>query len=150
MKVIADRPRAVDLGDFFQRPLFAHLSTLAPEGPRDSPVWFLWEEECLWIIGSERNDSFPKRLRHDARCAVGIVDFDRARGLVHHVGIRGRASVEPFDPERARRLLVRYLGGDQKAWDRRFQDTLADSDNVLVRVVPGTVVTRDVSYVTRA
>jgi Pyridoxamine 5'-phosphate oxidase len=147
MKVIADRPRTVDLNEFLQRPLFAHLSTLAPEGPRDSPVWFLWEEECLWVIGSKRSDSFPRRLRHDARCAVGIVDFDRTRGLVQHVGVRGCASVEPFDPDRARRLLVRYLGGDQGAWDRRFQETLADPDNVLVRVVPETVVARDVSYI---
>jgi hypothetical protein len=85
-------------------------------------------------------------LRRDGRCAVGIVDFERSRGLVQHVGIRGRASVEPFDPQRARRLLARYLGRDPARWDKRFVDTLGDPDNLLVRVVPETVVVRDISY----
>jgi hypothetical protein len=56
-------------------------------------------------------------------------------------------SVARVDPDRARKLLVRYLGGDQGAWDRRFQETLADPDNVLVRVAPETVVARDISYI---
>jgi hypothetical protein len=146
VKVIADRPHTVDLDEFLARPLFAHLATLAPEGPRTSPVWFLWEGECLWIIGSDRTDSFPHRLRRDGRCAVGIVDFDRARGIVQHVGIRGHATIEPFDADRARRLLARYLGEDQSRWDPRFRETLTDPDNVLARVVPDTVVARDVSY----
>lgn len=119
---------------------------MVPEGPRDSPVWFLWEEAALWIIGSRRTDSFPARLECEPRCAVGIVDFDRRRGLVHHVGIRGRASVEPFDPGRATRLLVRYLGEERSGWDERFRATLGDPDNVLVRVEPESVVARDVSY----
>jgi hypothetical protein len=146
MKVIADRPQSVDLNEFLQRPLFAHLATLAPEGPRNSPVWFLWESESLWVIGSRRSDSFPDRLRRDGRCAIGIVDFDKARGIVQHVGIRGRAFVEPFDCERARRLLTRYLGEGEADWDARFRDTLSDPANVLVRVAPETVVVRDVSY----
>ena len=70
----------------------------------------------------------------------------RERGLVQHVGIRGRASVQRFDAERAQRLLARYLGEDQRCWDKRFLDTLGDPDNVFVRVVPDTVVARDVSY----
>jgi hypothetical protein len=146
VRIIADRTRTVDLDEFLTRPLFAHLATLAPEGPRDSPVWFLWEDECLWIIGSTRTDSFPRRLSRDGRCAVGIIDFDRDRGLVQHVGIRGHATVEPFDADRARRLLARYLGEDQNRWDPRFRETLSDPDNVLARVVPDTVVARDVSY----
>ena len=146
VKVIADRPRTLELNEFLERPLFAHLATLAPEGPRESPVWFLWEKECLWIIGSDRTDSFPRRLQQDERCAVGIIDFDPRRGLVQHVGVRGRASIEPFDAGRAQRLLARYLGEQQARWDRRFQDTLSDPDNLLVRVRPETIVARDVSY----
>ena len=60
--------------------------------------------------------------------------------------MRGRASVEPFEPERARRLLQRYLGQRRDAWDRRFRDTLEDPDNVLIRFSPETVVARDQSY----
>ena len=146
MRMICDRPRTVDLETFLSRPLFAHLASASEEGPRESPVWFLWEEGALWIIGSVRDDSFPGRIQREPRCAIGIVDFDRERGLVHHVGMRGRASVEPFDPERATRLLRRYLGDRIEAWDRRFQRTLSDSDNVLIRFEPETVVARDSSY----
>jgi hypothetical protein len=149
MRVIRDRPRTVDLDEFLARPLFAHLATASEHGPRESPVWFLWEDGAAWILGSRRDDSFPDRIERDPRCALGIVDFRREEGVVHHVGMRGRGSVEPFDPARARRLLARYLGEDDDAWDPRFRATVESPDDesaVLIRFEPDTVVARDVSY----
>ena len=148
MRVIRDRSRTVNLDELLARPLFAHLATASDEGPRDSPVWFLWEEGHIWILGSRTSDSFPTRLDNDPRCAVGVVDFDIATGRVEHVGFRGRATVEPLDRKRAKRLLVRYLGPDEVEWDPRFRETLIDADTVLIRVRPETVVARDVSYTT--
>jgi Pyridoxamine 5'-phosphate oxidase len=145
VRVIRDRPRSIDVDEVLARPLFAHLATASDAGPRNSPVWFLWEDDAIWIIGSRRTDSFPARLERDPRCALGIVDFDREEGLVHHFGMRGLATIEAFDPGRARRLLARYLGADSD-WDARFVDTLSDSDNLFVRFVPDSVVARDVSY----
>jgi Pyridoxamine 5'-phosphate oxidase len=150
MKLIHDRPRTVDLEEFLSRPLFAHLASSSEEGPRESSVWFLWDDGALWIIGSLRDDSFPGRIEREPRCAISIVDFDLQRGLVHHVGMRGRASVEPFDPDRATRLLRRYLGERIEAWDRRFREALEDPDNVLIRFSPETVVARDQSYEVKA
>jgi hypothetical protein len=151
VKIIRDRLRTVDVEDFLARPLFAHLSTASGGGPRDSPVWFMWEEGALWIIGSRSTDSFPMRLELEPRCAIGIVDFDRTTGLVQHIGLRGRATVEPFDVARARRLLSRYLGSDEAAWDERFLRTLRNEDGeIFVRFDPETVVARDVSYSTGA
>lgn len=147
VKLIYDRPLSVDVEEFLARPLFAHLATTSPEGPRESPVWFLWEEEAIWILGSRVTDTFPMRVERDPRCAVGIVDFDCGSGRVHHVGLRGRATVEPFDADRARRLLSRYLGDDQSTWDNRFHRTLrGEEEEVLVRFVAATAVARDVSY----
>ena len=149
MRIIRDRPRSVDLDEFLERPLFAHLATACENGARESPVWFLWEEDAVWIVGSRRDDSFPARIERDARCAIGIVDFRREDGLVQHVGMRGLGSVERFDRGRARRLLVRYLGEGEDGWDRRFRVTLEDpegEDAVLIRFDPQTVVARDVSY----
>jgi hypothetical protein len=147
MRVIRDRPRTVDLEEFLSRPLFAHLATASDEGPRNSPVWFLWEEGAAWVIGDRRTNTFLGRIESEPRCALGIVDFDRSAGLVHHVGLRGRATVEPWDPARAERLLARYLGPDVDAWDARFRDTLRDRANyAFVRVEPETVVARDQSY----
>lgn len=147
VKVIRDRRRDVDVDEFLARPLFAHLATASPSGPRESPVWFLWEEGAIWILGSTATDTFPMRIEQDRRCAVGVVDFDRVSGRVQHVGLRGVATVEPFDADRAGRLLSRYLGGDQNAWDDRFLRTLkGEEGEVFVRFVPETAIARDVSY----
>jgi hypothetical protein len=146
MRVIRDRPRTVDLEEFLARPLFAHLATSSAEGPRDSPVWFLWDGAAAWIIG-DRTDTFPGRVEREPLCALGVVDFDLASGRVHHVGMRGRATVEPWDRERARAILGKYIGPDVEAWDERFRQTLRDpTDQVLVRFEPDTVVARDQSY----
>jgi hypothetical protein len=110
-------------------------------------VWFLWQGAALWILGSRRTDTFPVRIECDPRCAVGVVDFDPTSGVVQHVGLRGRATIEPFDAGIARRLLSRYVGDDESAWDDRFRRTLEGQDQeLLVRFVPQTVVARDLSY----
>jgi len=63
------------------------------------------------------------------------------------VGFRGQATVEPFDHKRARRLLSRYLGEDERVWDERFKRTLDGcADQLLLRFVPETAIARDVSY----
>lgn len=134
------------LNEVLSRPLLAHLATDSESGVRESPVWFLWENEALWIIGNYKTDTFPKRIEREPRCAVGIVDFDLLTGLVQHVGFRGQATVQPHDEGRVKRLLSRYLGEKQEQWDARFVEILGDADFVLVRFNPETVVVRDQSY----
>jgi hypothetical protein len=120
VKVIRNRPRSVDIDEFLSRPLFAHLATASEDGPRESP---------------------------EPRCAIGIVDFNRSEGRVHHAGLRGRATIERFGRGRARRLLRRYLGEDESQWDAaRFPEPLDYPDNVRVRFAPETAVARDRSY----
>jgi energy-coupling factor transport system substrate-specific component len=45
-----------------------------------------------------------------------VVDFDSRKGLVQHVGLRGKATVEPLDREREKRPLARDPGGDESFW----------------------------------
>lgn len=70
-----------DINTVLRKPLMAHLSTTENGEPRDSPVWFIWEEGCIWIFGTGK-DSFIKRLKQDPRCAVGVVDFDLQKGIL--------------------------------------------------------------------
>jgi len=143
-----DESRALSLMDeLLARPLFAHLATASESGPKESPVWFLWETEMLWIIGNRRTDSFPSRIERDARCAIGIVDFNPQTGLVQHLGFRGRAHLEPHDRQRMKRLLSRYLGKELSWWDARFVEIVDDEDFIFVRFEPETAVVRDQSYV---
>jgi Pyridoxamine 5'-phosphate oxidase len=137
------------LDEILSRPLFAHLATASAHGPRESPVWFLWEGGALWVIGNYETDSFPRRVEAEPRCAVGVVDFDAATGLVQHVGLRGRARLEPHDRARLVRLLGRYMG-EVERWDERFVEILGDESYVFVRFEPETAVVRDQSYKLRA
>jgi hypothetical protein len=133
------------LEDILTRPLFAHLATASDAGPRESPVWFLWEDGALWIIGNYETDTFPKRVEREPRCAIGIIDFDASTGLVQHAGFRGHAHLMPHDPARMERLLSRYMGGVEH-WDSRFVEILGDADYIFIRFEPETVVVRDQSY----
>lgn len=138
----------VALDRFLERRVMAHLTTSSADGPRHSPVWFLWEEECLWILANTAERTFPDRIERDPRCAVGIVDFDPTTGRLHHVGFRGRATVEPLDPDRAERLLERYFRTGSENWNGdRFGDPHEwGEEMVFIRFVPETVLARDQSY----
>ena len=133
------------MNDILSRPLFAHLATSSESSSRESPVWFLWENDALWIIGNYRTDSFPKRVERDPRCAIGIVDFNPLTGLVQHVGFRGKAYLQPHDKERMKQLLSRYMG-ELEHWDSRFIEILDDTDYIFIRFDPETAVVRDQSY----
>ena len=138
-------PAPPDLEDFLSRPLFAHLATASEDGPRESPVWFLWEDGAVWMIAGEK-DTFWRRIAADERCAIGIVDFDVRTGLVQHVGMRGKATIQPWEPDRMRRLLARYLGEDADGWPHRFRAAVDDHTNRWVRFVSDSTVVRDQSY----
>lgn len=135
----------VSVDEFLDRPLFAFLAQSAPDGPRVSPLWFLWEEGAVWHIAQTDGRSYPERVRRDPRTALAVVDFDRAVGRVEHVGVRGTASLETYDPDRADRLLVKYLGPDSERWPDRFSGLDAGGYR-LIRVEPATAVARDQSY----
>jgi hypothetical protein len=133
-----------ELDEFLSRPLYAHLAHNSEQGPRESPVWFHWDGQAIWIIGGS---SFPANLKRDPRCALGIVDWDPATGLSQHVGLRGRAEVLPYDAEMARTIFRRYFGPDESDWDRRFDDVrTGEVGSEMVRFTPETVVIRDQSY----
>ena len=133
---LADSASRALLAEMMARPLFAHLATASEHGPR----------ETIWITGNRLTDSFPSRIELEPRCAIGIVNFEVATGLVQHVGMRGLARLEPHDGERMVRLLTRYMGERQELWDARFVEILDDEDYVFVRFTPESVVVRDQSY----
>ena len=143
-KVSAGTGHIFDFAEFMSRPLFAHLAHAGVDGPCESPVWFHWDGQAVWIIGGS---TFPDNLRREPRCALGIVDWDRTAGLLHHVGLRGTAEVLPFDANMARPIFRRYFGPDETEWDRRFDDVFDGTQALeMVRFVPETVVLRDQSY----
>lgn len=134
-----------DPTEMLAKPLMAHLATNCTAGPRESPVWFLWEDGAIWLIGSSE-DSFPDRLRVEPRCALGIVDFDVERGTLRHVGIRGEASIFAMDTALLHRLLQRYLGPDPRSWNIWFKANVVEPLDLMIKIAPVSIIARDMSY----
>ncbi len=134
-----------EIEEVLYKPLMAHLATVENGVPRDSPVWFLWEDACLWIFGTSK-DSFVRRLCNEPKCAVGIVEYNLEKGILKHVGIRGVASVTSCDKDRLTRFVAKYLGEDKQAWNPWFIANIVDPLDIMVKIVPETIVAKNVSF----
>lgn len=134
-----------EIENVLTKPLMAHLSTVENGAPRDSPVWFLWEDSCLWIFGTSK-DSFVKRLQAEPKCAAGIVEYDLEKGILKHVGIRGIASLATCDKDRLMRFVAKYLGADEQNHNPWFIENVVDPLNVMIRIDPESVVAKNVSF----
>lgn len=78
------------------RPNFAHLATLMPDGsPNATPVWVGREGDRLVICTSDKSLK-GRNSKRDPRIAVSIVDFKNPYGEVQ---IRGRVVERRGDPE---------------------------------------------------
>lgn len=142
---IVENTLDVGVDEFLDRPLFCFFAQRSDDGPRLSPLWFLWEDGAVWNIAQMSGRSYPERVNQYPRTAVAIVDFDPATGRVEHVGMRGEAALEPYDEQRAKRLLRKYLGEDATEWPDMFVGLDMD-DYRLIKFDPETVVARDKSY----
>lgn len=75
--------------------------------------------------------------------------FDNESGILLHLGFRGRATIEASSASRFKRLLSKYLGHDERAWNRWFIDHIAridDPDGRMIRLEPESTFTNNVSY----
>jgi len=141
-------PTPFDPALVLSRPLVASLATVtASRHPRTTPVWFTWENDALWML-SDVSASSAQRIAANPAVAVDIVDHDNAAGILRHLGLRGRASLEPMDKPLFRRLLTRYLGPDeaQNQWFIQNVARIDDPGGRLIRLVPDSTFTNDVSF----
>ena len=60
--------------DLLERPTFAHLATVAPDGsPHTSVMWFVWDGEVLRFTHTSTRQKF-KNLQVEPRIALSIHD----------------------------------------------------------------------------
>jgi len=141
-------PYAFDPEEVLALPIMATLATVSKDGaPRNAPMWFIWEDGAIWLLGSTEASSV-KRINNDPRSAIEIVDFDITAGVLLHLGLRGDASTEPMSPARFRRLLKKYLG-DKENWNSWFIENVAMieyPDGRLIKLKPQSFFTNIVSY----
>jgi len=130
------------IDDFLARPLTARVAT---DGPTVRPTWYLWEDGAFWILSGPWS-RLPARIMERPRIALTVDVCELDTGVVLQVLASGDAEVRPFDVERGRRKLVRYLGADEERWDPRFRAYLQDAGAVWVYLRPSRLVANDLSY----
>jgi PPOX class probable F420-dependent enzyme len=77
--------------DLLQRPLFAHLATVRPDGsPQSNVMWFVWDGERIRMTHTKHRQKF-RNLQRDPRVALSVADPDdpyrflEVRGVVESV-----------------------------------------------------------------
>jgi len=87
---------SAEVKQLIDRPNFAHLATLMPDGsPNATPVWIGREGEHVVICTGETSLK-GKNTRRDPRVALSIVDFTNP---YEEVQIRGRVIERRPDPD---------------------------------------------------
>ncbi len=94
-----DRQRA-----YLERPLFAALATIDPDGsPRQAVIWYRLEPDGRILVNSRAGRRWPANLRRDGRASLAITDTDEGE---RWLGLTGRVDEIDDDLERARDDIV--------------------------------------------
>lgn len=124
--------------EFLARPILGRLATASREGqPHVVPVWFLWEEDAVWI-SSYRSTRKVIDLERNPKCAI-VVDVEEAIGGLSAVTLEGRAELvnTPVDKvkKRIEHIYIKYLGEDG-VLEKDPQEWLNSPENVLIKLTP--------------
>ena len=95
------------LADLLERPLYADLATVRPDGtPQVNPTWFRYDGEYLWLTTTSRRSKHRNWQRQPA-VALSIIDPDEPS---RYLEIRGRVEQIVPDPGASEfvRLAERY------------------------------------------
>ena len=101
--------------DLLQKPAFANLATLNPDGsPQVTPVWFEYDGNHI-IVNTARGRVKDRNLKHEPRVALSIMD---PANPYRYLGIQGRVTemTENGADAGIDRLAKKYLGKDKYPW----------------------------------
>jgi PPOX class probable F420-dependent enzyme len=93
--------------DLLERPLFAHLATVRPDGaPQSGLMWFAWDGERARFSHTRTRQKL-RNLAHEPRVSFHLVDPDNSYRTLE---VRGRVQSIETDPDAAfyRALQERY------------------------------------------
>jgi PPOX class probable F420-dependent enzyme len=105
--------------DLLERPIFAHLATVRPDGwPLSNPMWFLWEpaEAVLKLTHTTARHTY-RNLEREPRVALSMADPEDP---YRYLQVRGVVESTERDPEGAfyQVLQLRYRGYATEVKDR--------------------------------
>lgn len=89
---------------FLDRPLFASLATLDPDGaPRQAVIWYRLEDDGRIMVNSRAGRRWPANLERDGRVSLAIADNEDGYAWL---GLTGHVDAIDEDVERAREDIV--------------------------------------------
>lgn len=124
--------------DLLERPLFAHLATVRPDGaPQSSVMWFAWDGSHIRMTHTRTRQKFAN-LKQEPRVAISIADPDDPYRFLE---IRGVVDGIDDDPgAEFYRSLQRRYGVDSPITDADERVVLMIQPERFVAVRGGTVV----------
>jgi PPOX class probable F420-dependent enzyme len=83
--------------DLLERPLFAHLATVRPDGtPQSNVMWYAWDGEVLRMTHTKTRQKF-RNFAHQPKLALSVADPDNP---YRYLEVRGTVeSIEDDDVE---------------------------------------------------
>lgn len=113
--------------DLLERPLFAHLATVRPDGaPQSSVMWFAWDGSRLRLTHTTTRQKYVN-LRREPRVALSIADPDDEYRFLE---VRG--TVESIEDDDADASFYQSL---QRRYGQSYKITDADT-RVVVTIRP--------------
>jgi nitroimidazol reductase NimA-like FMN-containing flavoprotein (pyridoxamine 5'-phosphate oxidase superfamily) len=118
--------------------LLGRLATVSAKGmPHVVPVWYLWEDGCIWVHTFESTRKV-RQLRKHAQCALVVDVTDKVEGLTA-VLVEGEgelvAAPRPEVRRRAESVYQRYLSPDELA-AKDPQSWLDSDEGLILKITP--------------
>jgi PPOX class probable F420-dependent enzyme len=121
--------------DMLDRPLFAHLATIRPDGsPQSSVMWFAWDGRRVRFSHTSTRQKY-RNLLADGRVSFHVQDPDNAYRTLE---VRGRVESMDPDPDAAfYRTLQRRYGSDVPILDAEVRVVIVVEPTRYVAVFGG-------------
>lgn len=133
---------------FLSQPLLARLATAARSKedsnhfqPHNTPVWFVWEDDCLYISAFTSTRKV-KEVRRNPYISV-LIDVSEAVDGVSAVLMEGKSEwihQSAFVQEMSRKIYTKYMG-EEGVLAPDPQSWIVDSENSIIKLSPKAIYT---------
>lgn len=131
-----------ELDEFLATVHTCRVATMSPDGPHNTPLWFVWDGQSLWLYSIVNSQRWTD-LQRDPRIAV-VVDIGEEYVELRGVEVTGRASVVG-DVPRTGNVPHDELVGPEQLFSTKY--TLGqfrhDGRHAWLKVVPEKVISWD-------
>lgn len=132
---------SIEASEFLSGKLIGRLATASTNGqPHVVPVWFLWENEALWI-SSYRSTRKVIDLERNPKSAI-VIDVEESGGGLTAVMIEGNCELITQSRAEAQKMIekiyLKYLG-PEGIREKDPQTWLHSPENVLLKLTPNRI-----------